>query len=163
MRRRLPILLLAVPLLAACGTTTTKTVISTTTAPVASSSTTPTTSSPVTPTTSTAAAAVFFHGAAGPTQQRPASLQLTGDGTLAVERVQWSTWGGPTAIGTGNAFYHGCTPNCASAPTHTALVAIRLSSVRSCSGRSYYSGVTLTLNSGQLLDKDFLQQSWAPC
>lgn len=158
MRPRLLILLLAVPLLAACGTTTTKTVITTASAPAASSSTTPTTSS-----TSTAAAAVFFHGAAGPTRQRPSSLELTGDGTLAVVRVQWSSWGGPTAIGTGNAFYHGCTPSCAAAPTHSALVAIRLSSVRSCSGRSYYSGVTLTLNSGQLLDKNFLQQSWAPC
>jgi hypothetical protein len=80
-----------------------------------------------------------------------------------VERVQWTSWGGPTATGTGNAFYHGCTPNCAAAPTHTALVAIRLSGVRSCAGRSYYSGVALRLNSGQLLDKSFLQQSWAPC
>lgn len=95
--------------------------------------------------------------------QKPSSLQLTGDGTLFVSGVQWTSWGGPQATGSGNAEYHGCTPNCAQAPTHTALVSIRLFGIRTCAGRQYYSGATLTLNSGQLLDKDFMQRSWSPC
>jgi hypothetical protein len=80
-----------------------------------------------------------------------------------VNSVQWTSWGGPTAMGSGDAEYHGCTPNCAQAPVHTALVSIRLFGIRVCSGRSYYSGVNLTLNSGELLDKPFLQRSWSPC
>lgn len=134
--------------LTACGTSSTKTV--TTVAPTTSTATTPT-------------QAVYFQGAVGGGAQRPSSLELTGDGTLAVEDVQWASWGGAEATGTGNAKYHGCTPNCATAPVHTALVSVRLFGVRVCSGRRYYSGVTLTLNSGRLLDRSFLQRSWSPC
>jgi hypothetical protein len=142
------VLLLAavtLPILAACGSSTTKTVTSTTT----------TTAKPV--------PAVYFQGAVGARAQRPMSLQLTGDGTLVVNGVQWTSWGGPVATGTGNATYHGCTPNCAAAPVQTALVSIRLSTVRVCSGRNYYSGLTLTRGSGKLLDESFVQRSWSPC
>jgi hypothetical protein len=90
-------------------------------------------------------------------------LELTADGTLFVGGVQWTSWGGPSAVGTGTAEYHGCTPNCAQAPVHTALVSIHLFDIRSCSGRAYPSGVNLTLNSGELLDKQFMQRSWSPC
>lgn len=106
---------------------------------------------------------MYFQGVAGPRGQRPRTLELTGDGTLAVLGVQWTSWGGATATGTGNAEYHGCTPNCASAPLHQALVSIRLSTIRVCGGRAYYAGITLTTNSGRLLDRDFLQRSWSPC
>ena len=70
---------------------------------------------------------------------------------------------GDTATGTGNANYHGCTPNCASAPVSTAAVAIRLSNIRICGGRRYYSSSSLTLNSGKLLDESYVQRSWSPC
>jgi hypothetical protein len=95
--------------------------------------------------------------------QRPSSLELTGDGTLYVSGAQWTSWGASSATGTGNAQYHGCTPSCAQATPHTALVWIRLSRIRVCAGRQYYSSVTLTTNSGQLLDEQFLQRSWSPC
>jgi hypothetical protein len=131
--------------LASCGSSGTKTVTTTTT----------TTAKPPTP--------VYFQGVAGGRTQRPTRLELTGDGTLYVSDVQWSAWGGATAIGSGNAQYHGCTPNCAQAPPHTALVAIRLARIRTCAGQSYYSSVTLTMNSGRLLDKQFLERSWSPC
>lgn len=147
---------LASLVVAACGSSTTKTVTT-----GGDTTSTPTTTSTTTPTTPTRA--VYFQGAVGGAAQRPASLQLTGDGTLAVDRVQWDSWGGADATGTGNASYHGCTPNCAAAPVQTSLVSIRLFGLRVCSGRSYYSGVTLTLNSGQLLDKSFMQRSWSPC
>jgi hypothetical protein len=90
-------------------------------------------------------------------------LQLTVDGTLFVGRVQWTSWGGRSATGSGNAEYHNCNPSCAQGTPHNALVSIRLFGIRACSGRQYYSGVTLTLNSGQLLNEQFLQRSWSPC
>ncbi len=173
MRRGLLIALIALPMLTACGATKIKTV-TTVVPPSATTSTTPTTTSTfttsstptvTTATTSTSApASVYFQGVTGSPQQRPRTLELTGDGTLFVSGVQWSSWGGPVATGTGNAEYHGCTPNCATSPVHNALVAVRMFGVRACSGgRQFYSGVTLTLNSGALLDKTFMQRSWAPC
>ena len=104
-----------------------------------------------------------FEGVVGSGRQRPRSLELTGDGTLFVSGVQWTSWGGPTATGTGNAQYHGCTPNCASAPSHSAFVSIRLSGIRVCAGRNYYSSLVLVLSSGQMLDKQYVQRSWSPC
>jgi hypothetical protein len=146
---------LASVVVAACGSSTTTTV--TTGAGTTSTSTTTSTTS------TTATQTVYFQGAAGAAAQKPGALELTADGTLAVEGVQWTSWGGAEATGTGNASYHGCNPNCAAAPVHTALVSIRLFGVRDCSGGRYYSGATLTLNSGQLLDKSFMERSWSPC
>jgi hypothetical protein len=169
MGRRLLLIAAALPVLAACGTTSTTTVTKLASSSNSTTSTTPatntaTSSATTTATTSTTnAATVYFEGAAGGAVERPGSLQLTADGTLIVNSVQWASWGGPTAVGSGDAEYHGCTPNCAQAPVNTALVSIRLFGVRVCSGRSYYSGVNLTLNSGELLDKQFLQRSWSPC
>jgi hypothetical protein len=160
----------ALLLLTSCGSATTKTV--TKTAPVTSTSTQSATSTATASTTSTTSnvatsstttGTVSFQGVVGRARQRPASLQLTGDGTLFVRGAQWNSWGGPTATGTGNAQYHGCTPNCAAAPSHTAFVSIRLSGIRVCSGRHYYSSLVLILNSGQLLDKQYVQRSWSPC
>jgi hypothetical protein len=157
MNRRLLLSVLAVPALTACGSSTTTT-ITKATPPTRTQASVPTGT-----TTAQSGSPVFFQGAAGSPAQKPGSLELTADGTLAVEHVQWMAWGSADATGTGNAIYHGCTPNCAQAPVHTALVSIRLSTIRTCGGRRYYSGVTLRLNSGQLLDKEFLQRSWSPC
>jgi hypothetical protein len=174
MKGRSLLLAIAALELAACGSTTTTTVTkvapgpsttqaTTTAMPATPSATTAVTSTATATTTAPAASPVLFEGVDGGAHQRPRSLQLTGDGTLFVSGVQWSSWGGATATGSGNADYHGCTPNCATAPLNTALVSIRLSGVRVCSGRHYYSGVELRLNSGQLLDKSFLERSWSPC
>jgi hypothetical protein len=154
--------IIALPAVTACGSSTTKT-ITKATPPARTQASVPTSPAPTGTTSGPSGAPVLFQGAAGSPAQKPASLELTADGTLAVEHAQWTSWGGPEATGTGNAMYHGCTPNCAQAPVHTALVSIRLSGNRTCGGRQFYSGVTLTLNSGQLLDKDFLQRSWSPC
>ncbi len=176
LRPPLGAVVLALAIAGCGGSTTTKTVTkvatapatpvstSSTTIPTTSSSTVPVTASSTTSTTTTQAPSpIFFAGAAGGRVQHPSTLQLTADGTLAVSGVQWNSWGGPTATGTGNASYHGCNPNCASAPVHTAVVAIHLADPRLCSGRQYYSSVTLTMNSGKLLDESFLQRSWSPC
>jgi hypothetical protein len=133
-------------------------------------STATTTTKVVGPTTSStsigtprAAEPVYFAGATAERQQRPSRLILTVDGSLFVGSVQWASWGGSSATGTGNAYYHGCSPTCAQATQHTALVSIRLFNVRVCAGRRYYASVTLRLNSGRLLDSRYLQRSWSPC
>ena len=163
-RLLLPGALLAA-LIAGCGASTKTTTVVVSSTPTTSTTPTSTSSSPVTTTqsTSTPAQPVFFAGVVSPGKQRPRTLELTGDGTLFVGGVQWSSWGGPEALGSGNAEYHGCTPNCASAPVHMALVSIRLSNIRVCGGRRYYSGLTLTLNSGKLLENQYVQRSWSPC
>ncbi len=169
MTRRLPFALLAALALAACGSSSTKTV-TTVVPPATSSSTTSVTSTPSTTSTSvttqtsaTIALPVLFQGVVPHGSERPRTLELTGDGTLYVGQVQWNSWGGDTATGTGTASYHGCNPNCASAPVSTASVAIRLSNIRVCGGRRYYGSLTLTLPSGKLLDESFVQRSWSPC
>jgi hypothetical protein len=159
--RLAPLVVAASLALVSCGTTSTKTITKVAPTRSPASATTPTASTATTP--ATTAGAVYFKGVAGDPMQRPASLQLTVDGTLFVGGVQWVSWGGPEAMGSGNAEYHGCTPSCAQATPHTALVSIRLFGIRTCSGRQYYSGVTLTTNSGRLLDQQFLQRSWSPC
>jgi hypothetical protein len=102
----------------------------------------------------------------GPTvkQIRPSTLQLTGDGTLAVFKAKWSTWGGATAIGTGVAEYHGCTPSCAASKVHNVNVSIVLSGVVPCKGVKYYVEVKLTEPNGKQLDSSFLKsESYSPC
>ena len=172
MTRRLPLILLSALTLAACGSSSTKTVTkvvppatSSTTSVTTSSNTTPSTtsSSVTTQSSATIALPVLFEGVVNHGSERPRTLELTGDGTLYVGQVQWTSWGGDTATGTGTANYHGCTPNCAAAPVNTASVAIRLSNIRICGGRRYYSGLTLTLPSGKLLNPSYVQRSWSPC
>lgn len=157
--RRVPVVVFVALALTSCGTTT----VTTVTTSVPGPPPTPVTTSTSTSTSTPSLGAVYFEGAGAGRQQKPTSLELTGDGTLFVAGVQWTAWGGSVATGSGNAEYHGCTPTCAQATLHTALVSIRLSGIRVCSGRHYYSGVTLRLNSGRLLDEQFLQRSWSPC
>jgi hypothetical protein len=98
-------------------------------------------------------------------QVTPHTLFLTGDGTLDVVKVSWSTWGRGPAIGTGTAEFHGCTPNCAAGKQHTAQVAVRLSDLTSCKGRRYYGRVSLrSRRTGTPLFTSYLShQNWAPC
>jgi len=114
-------------------------------------------------TSAAAAGAVYFSGAVGGRHVRPRNLYLTADGTLAVFKVRWDTWGGRRATGRGRAEYHGCTPDCASGVDHHARVSIRLSNIRRCGSRRYYTHVRLTLPSGRLLDRGFLRISYKPC
>ena len=111
-----------------------------------------------------AAGKVYFYQ--GPTlkQIKPSTLQLTGDGTLAVFKITWSSWGGATATGSGTAEYHGCTPSCAQGKVHHSKVAIVLSGVVPCKGVNYYVAVQLTEPSGKRLDSSFLRsESYSPC
>lgn len=173
-KRALLMILLPAAVLGGCGggKTTTKTVTVLPTSSAASSSTTsgtsstPTTTSATSTTSSTPATpggAVFFQGVVGHGAQRPAQLELTADGTLYVSAVQWTSWGGQSATGSGTAHFHGCTPSCAQAQPHEAFVSIRMSGIRTCGAQQFYSALTLTLPSGAPLNPEFVQRSWSPC
>ena len=114
-------------------------------------------------TSAASAASVYFGGALVGRHARPRTLALSADGTLEVSNIQWNSWGGPIATGSGEAEYHGCIPYCGTAPVHYDAVKIRLSNIRQCSGRAFYTHVRLTLRSGRLLDPGFLRISWKPC
>lgn len=108
---------------------------------------------------------VHFEGAVnnGRTVE-PGTLWLSADGTLVVQHVQWSTWGGTTATGRGTAYYHGCTPTCAQAPEHHARVVTKLSRIHVCGKRAWYSTVTLYVRrKGKLRVLFARKTNWAPC
>jgi hypothetical protein len=111
-----------------------------------------------------AAAKVYFHDVDFHNVVKPKTLFLTGDGTLEVQNVSWSSWGGATATGSGSAEHHGCTPSCAQGTVHHDHVTITLSKIKTCGSKRYYAHVALRLNSGKLLDKSLLSgRNWAPC
>jgi hypothetical protein len=115
-----------------------------------------------------AAASVYFEGAIGPPQAhlvRPRTVYLSADGTLEVEHVHWTRWGGHVAKGIGLAYYHGCSPSCAQAPGHRRWVTVELSNVRICSGQAYYNKVKLYVGRQNHL-RFFRSPSynhWSPC
>jgi hypothetical protein len=112
------------------------------------------------------AVSVSFRGTNGRAEVKPRSLWLTGDGTLDVFNVHWTSWGGPVATGAGLAKYHGCTPDCARGRQHQARVTIRLGVIRTCSGTAYYSKVSLYVHRGGRLHLFRLSPraaSYAPC
>jgi hypothetical protein len=164
MKRALLAGVIGVAALSSCGTTTTKTVTATAPSSSASLSSSTSTGSASSKSGAPSTGPVYFQGAVGAPLQRPVTLPLTADGTLFVLRASWKSWGGPTATGSGTAEYHGCQPSCAQGQPHHAPVSIVLSGVRACASRQYYSRVTLTMRSGQQLDRPFLQQrGWSPC
>jgi hypothetical protein len=114
--------------------------------------------------TAVAGATVYFRGAVNVPRVEPKSMYLTADGTLYVGNLVWSRWGGRAAQGTGVAEYHGCKPSCAGAKVHHARVRVRLTAIRSCHGKRYYTHVALRRRGGGLLEAKYLNgQSWGPC
>ena len=83
------------------------------------------------------------------------------DGTLVVRQVHWSQWGGRVAIGRGTAEYHGCTPQCGTAPIHHAGVTVHLYGIRDCGGQNYYNRAAVITFQGKKLSPRY--QHWAPC
>lgn len=115
-----------------------------------------------------AVAQVHFQGAVLPPHTRtvrPSNLYLSVDGTLFVGKVHWTTWGGRIARGYGRAEFHGCTPDCASAPSHHARALVRLSNIHRCKGKRWYSKVTVITRraSGRFRVYRTAPTNWAPC
>jgi hypothetical protein len=115
-----------------------------------------------------AQAQVQFQGAVRPPHAhtvRPSNLYLNADGILFVGNVRWTAWGGQVAKGYGRAEFHGCSPDCASAPVHHARALVRLSAIKRCRHRSWYSRVTVITRraSGKWRPLQAANTNWAPC
>jgi hypothetical protein len=115
-----------------------------------------------------ALAQVHFQGAVRPPGThtvRPSNLYLSADGTLFVGNVRWTAWGGQVAKGYGRAEFHGCSPSCAAAPDHHARALVRLSDIKRCQHRSWYSRVTVITRraSGNWRPLKTTNTDWAPC
>lgn len=52
---------------------------------------------------------------------------LSGDSTVALSHMRWSTWNSTTAVGTGTEKLNDCTPNCAQGTLHPVPVTVTLS------------------------------------
>jgi hypothetical protein len=52
---------------------------------------------------------------------------LSGDSTVSLYRMTWSTWNSATAVGTGTEKLDDCTPNCAEGTLHPVPVTVTLS------------------------------------
>jgi hypothetical protein len=108
-----------------------------------------------------AAGSVWFVGAVNQGHNvRPRTLWLSADGSLEVMRVHWARWGERTAVGRGQATWHGCNPTCYQAPIHHATVTVHLWDVIDCGGQLYYNKVTLYKRRGKVPVR---YQRWAPC
>src|ERR1051326_8229856 len=46
-------------------------------------------------------------------KHEPATLYLSGDGSLWAKDITWSRWGNPTTVGHGTAEANNCQPDCA--------------------------------------------------
>ena len=71
----------------------------------------------------------------GPALYRPATAQISGDGTYALSGMSWSVWSATTAVGTGTALLDDCNPNCASGHIYHVPVQVTFSDpVKACKG-----------------------------
>lgn len=52
---------------------------------------------------------------------------LSGDSTVSLSHMTWSTWNSATAVGTGTEKLDDCTPNCAQGTLHPVAVTVTLS------------------------------------
>lgn len=107
---------------------------------------------------------VLFEGALAHPQARPRTLYLSADGTLDAYGMRWSNWNSQVAVGRGRIDWHGCRPDCASGRRHTARGVIHLSHIHACSGRRYYSHLSVYVPAhGRLRLLPTNHVNWAPC
>jgi hypothetical protein len=82
----------------------------------------------------------------------PAGCELSGDGTVALWNMTWSSWNSAEAVGTGTEKLDDCTPNCAAGTLHAVAVKVVLSHpVLVCAGGKgtwYWTSTSFTWPSG---------------
>jgi hypothetical protein len=67
----------------------------------------------------------------------PSGCSLSGDSTVSLNNMSWSTWTGTEAVGSGTEGLNDCIPNCATGSQHPVPVVVTLSRpVRDCSAPS---------------------------
>jgi hypothetical protein len=96
-----------------------------------------------------AAAPVYFSSYPGEGIQtallkvRPTTLQISGDASFIIDRIRWSSWGGPTAAASGLSVVERCTPTCAGGGVVTTQSTITLSRLRTVRGRRVYECIAV--------------------
>jgi hypothetical protein len=73
---------------------------------------------------------------------RPASMTLSGDGSLYVKDISWTGWGTATATGHGTAEADDCDPNCAQGTYSPHPASLVLTSPRPWRGGLAYGRIT---------------------
>jgi hypothetical protein len=76
---------------------------------------------------------------------RPHFFLLSGDGTFGMNKVQWKTYGGPTAEATARAFANDCIPYCAAGHFYKPQAKLRLSKIVQCKGQPVYARLQYAL------------------
>jgi hypothetical protein len=76
---------------------------------------------------------------------RPTSILLfCGDGSVGINKVTWSSFGGATATGRGTLLVNRCEPSCADGTYTRSRITIRLSRPRTFAGKRSYSVLEMT-------------------
>lgn len=75
---------------------------------------------------------------------RPGSVVLSGDSTLGLKAMRWTTWGQERAQGTGLGWSDACTTSCAAGPIDTEPVQVVLSGGGFSCGREFFTRLELT-------------------
>jgi hypothetical protein len=91
-----------------------------------------------------------------PPKVRPHEILLSEDGTFSLYGLRWTSYGGATATAVGHGYTRGCTPDCAQGKVYRPQVAVRLSRVKTCEGKSLYTRLKYTLVGR--IPKGFLRQ-----
>ena len=76
---------------------------------------------------------------------RPHAIGLSADGTFAIIGISYQSYSGPLATATGQAYVHGCTPNCAEGKEYRPAATLRLSDQIQCRGVTIYSRLRYVL------------------
>lgn len=97
--------------------------------------------------------------------KRPRTVVLTcGDGTIALEKLSWSSFGGSSASAKGTISVNACEPNCASSRSRSYPVKIVASRRKSCNGKlSVYGSVAITFTGAKPKDANSLKRYALAC
>jgi hypothetical protein len=75
--------------------------------------------------------------------QRPASAVLSGDSTVGLQGMSWTSWGTATAAGTGTGWVEDCNPSCATGTIHREPTRVTLTSPATACGVRYFQHAEL--------------------
>ncbi len=96
---------------------------------------------------------------------RPRTVVLTcGDGTIALEKLNWSSFGGKSASAKGTISVNTCEPDCASSRSKSYPVKIVASTPKRCMGKlSVYGSVAISFTGAKPKDASSLKHSSLAC
>jgi hypothetical protein len=79
----------------------------------------------------------------GSPAQRPATAVLSGDSTVGLQGMSWTSWGTATATGAGTGWVEDCNPSCAAGTIHREPTRVTLTSPATACGVRYFQHAEL--------------------